>query len=997
VPFLRLLAAPLVLAAPLAAQLDLPGKPAPRPKEPGEALLPPEPPRGDLAPKPPGTPLDLPGVAVEPPPEAPLGAVEALFLELANVRSAAATEALRARLTALGPAVLPRARLELLGEHGPSVLVAGRLCLALGTSAERAAVAERLTRPVAPDVAVALLEELRRRDPVLVSPEYLAGLIDHPSTPLRAHATQLLQATPGGVPLPALAPLFSSKRLATRSAALELIGSHADPLALNLLASRLGDSSAQLARRAAELLATRDEAEALLQERAFPPAERPSPIEWTRARAYAVLALVEREERRGLALLEGAEGQRDGRIESLRAGLTSSQPLVAGAAAVALARIGFRASAAECGPWLEREVPHLLVRSGTGAEFHADFSALERPAQRALALLSGEGFGADGEAWRAWWVASATGFRARHARIELGPDAAEQLLVGYRTEDGRELLFLGPGRALPPEPGLPVRLGPEPAARLLAELSSAGVFGPERLPTARRGGEVALRVAVGAAEKAFAPAPGEAWRAPLFAELERLLERERWQLHCEPALLADPERFRIEAERWAGLEPLARARALVALLIGRLQRTRGAQRDEPLAELERLYEDAGVPVAEDFAPLLAVLAAEPAFQPRAAHLFELARIAAGPAEAQGLEPDARERLLALGLERFGPEADAALARLARDLAPEVVAGLVADSRPRARALGAHGLVRHGRPGELELVRLRALLADPEPSVALALLAALQAESDAELGDALRDELLRTAREAPAEARIAALAVLGRLGGRGVRDAALEAVADAAVEVQTAGVAALAELADPSSASLLASLYVRGPASPHHAAARRGLRALGPEGRAECLRLARSASVRTRREAALFLSETLDPAAAGLLLECLATDPADERVLWELGVLAGIDFAAQAHPPTAVAAWWDLVVHDDPLAWLVSAAARLGLTVPAVELLRDGNRVEAAHFWLELVARSEPELVERGARELELQLGRELARPAGPLERARFVAELEEAVRARFGE
>src|SRR6185503_11991756 len=100
-------------------------------------------------------------------------------------------------------------------------------------------------------------------------------------------------------------------------------------------------------------------------------------------------------------------------------------------------------------------------------------------------------------------------------------------------------------------------------------------------------------------------------------------------------------------------------------------------------------------------------------------------------------------------------------------------------------------------------------------------------------------------------------------------------------VQAAGVAALAELADPGSASLLASLLARGADSPLYAEARRGLLRLGAAGTEECLRLARSAGARARREAALVLGQALAPEAAGFLVPLLAEAPHDERVLWEL--------------------------------------------------------------------------------------------------------------------
>jgi hypothetical protein len=750
-----------------------------------------------------------------------------------------------------------------------------------------------------------------------------------------------------------------------------------------LLVSRLGDPSARLAQRAAGVLAGRDEDESLLLERAFPLETRPGPLAWDRARGYALLAVVQREEERARVLLD------ESKIDSLVGGLSSSQPLVAGACAVALARAGFRAAPARTGAWLDRDVPHQLVRAGTGAEFHSDFSSLERPALGALALLSGEAFGEDGEAWRRWWLAHADGFRARRAVIELPADAAAQLSVSFRDERGRAWVLLGPARPVPPAPERALRLAPAAAERLRARLEAEGVFGLARLPDSVRAGEGALRVAIGPQEKVFADGPGRAdWLAGLRTELEALVRDNLWQLHFDPAATDAARWWVSEHARFEALSALERRHEWKRLVIESLRRARGPARDELVAELEALYAELGVPAAADFEPLLAVLASEVEFEPRGAALCELARVAAGGQGSERAEPSARERLIETALARFGPEADVVLARVARELELASLRALALDPRPRARALAAGGLVRSGAEPEL----VRALLVERDSPAPLAVLATLLEVPRAEL----RPELLELARSGSRAERSAALRALVRLGGKDVQDLALETVGDPDPELQAEGVAALAELADPGSASLFASLLARGPDSPLYAEARRGLLRLGPAGNEECLRLARTAGARARREAVLVLSEALAPEAAGLLLELLGTDARDERVLWELSVLAGQDFAAAPEPASAAAAWWELVLHDEPLAWLCAAAERAGVPAPPPsELATPG--AEGARFLLAVAALPEPALVERAARELERMLALEFARPASDAERELFLLELSEAVAARFGE
>lgn len=974
----------LLVGAVAGAQLDLPTRPDAPPPAPGPA-------RAKKGESSQAVPLDLPGPSSVLPPANPATPPEAvappdegarvLFRELGALRDARAAAPLIERVLALGPGAVPVARSELGSNRAAVLLAAGRACLGAGTSADRAAVAERLTRALPPEVAAPLLDELLVRDPMLASPDYLVALLEHPTAALRTRAAQALAAQLTPATLAALGPALASQSTAAREAALDLVGRVSDPLAWNLLASRLGDPSARLAQSAASQLAGIDPAEPLLLERAFPAERVPGPLEWDRARAYALLALVEREEMKRSVLLDAS------RAESLLGGLSSPRPLVAGACAIALARIGFRCPASGGSTWLDREVPHQLVRVGTGAEFHADFSALERPALRALGLLSGESFGPDGEAWRRWWLEHAADFRARRAVIALAPDASAQLAVSFVDERGRGTTLLGPARAAPPGGGRVLRLDADAAERLLARLEAAGVFGIAHLPDPRTSkGAREFVVAVGDQEKRFDPEAG--WVGELREPLLDLARLNLWQLCFDPATTSAEAWWRSEQARFAGLAPLERQREVKRLLIDALRRARGAARDEWLADLRQLNDELGVPEAADFEPLLAVLASESNFEPRGAVLCELARVAAAGAGAERAEPAARERLLALALERFGPEADASLVGVARDLEPAALRALAVDARPRARALAPEGLLRTGAEPEI----LRGLLLDPEPAVRLAMLAAL--------GEAPREELratlLECARSGASELRPLALRALVPLGGKDVRDAALEAVGDPDPEVQLAGVTALADLADEGSASLFASLLARGPGSPLHAAARRGLERLGPAGVEECLRLARSAGTRARREAALLLARAFAPEAAGLLLTILSEDPRDERVAFELSVLAGQDFTGEEQPERAAWAWWDLVVHDDPLAWFLAAAERAGVPAPSDEALRGAGSREGAQFLLSVAALPDPPLVERAVRELERLLGHEFTRPTSERGRAEFASELAEAVRARFG-
>jgi HEAT repeat protein len=966
--------------------------------------------------------LDLPALApaAQPPPldPGPAGAARFIFDELERCpfkgqRALDLAGRAVGSLQALGEPGLAAARAGLASAKLCPLLAAAQLLLRAGGSEDRGAVLQRLSRELPAEAAGPLLAELLERDPVQASPGVLVALLEHDTPAMRSAARLELEKRLSPALVPLLSERCSSRRAQTRLFALELAARIEDPSAQHLLASRLGDESSLVASRAAALLAAAPAVEGLLLERAFPESAAPAPEEpgagsagsaWNRARAYALLALIEREEARGTALLDGA------RVEALLGGLGDA-PIVSGACAIALARIGYRSAALGSGAgggsgWLDREVPHLLVRYGTGAVFHRDFSALQRPALRALALLSGESL-PDSEAWRQWWLANAEGFRARRAVIEASAEDAGSLVVEFQDGESGRWALLGPEVAWPADGGPHVRLSEQAALRLLGFLRSAGILGVER-PPARCSpdpGQRIVRVAIGAHEKRLSAPSGAAapWFEQLFAELEGLVGANRWQL------LYDRTRYGSQQEWWQAahvrwdeeLQPLERSRELKSLVLAALLRAEPGQQDL-LEDLERLYAEPGVPEGADLQPLCTLLVRVGLSGPQGERLLELARVAAAladgapapeafPETGAHTAPSAAERLLGLALELDDGAGCPALGQLIARLSPATQRALARDERAAVRALAARGLGRSSAPEDRAL--LLALLQDEDRQVELAALAVLAENPDPEARQALAER----AREGDPERRAAALVALGALGGDPGLDMALLAIADADAQIQLAGVEALAALADPRGASLLASLFARGPASPLFAPARRGLERLGPAGIDECLRLARSASPRTRREAALFLSEAGRGEAAGLLLTLLTEEPQDERVAWELAVLSALDLRESADPVAGWWQWWDLVVHDDPLAWFLAAAEREGFSAPVRESLEGAGSPEGLRFLLGLLACERAHLVERAARELERRLGRRFARPGAQAEeRAVWVAELEEAVLAGSG-
>ena len=314
-------------------------------------------------------------------------------------------------LVLLGDVGRDAARTLLATKSAPSLATGVRVLLRVGGPQDRQRVVERLRRKVPTKIASVLLRELAEANPVLTSPEFLIELLGHPTGGMRTAAQRMLDGKLEVSHFAHLNELLGSKQRDTRLRAVELLATLDDPAVERVLTARLSDKAPNVARAAAAALAMKpgDVADALLLERAF----RVKPID--RGGAYALIAIVDREDRSGRALLS------DEHVERLRPELRNTSLLVAGAAACSMAGIGFRSERSTEYDWLDLSVPHQLVRVSSGAEFHKDFGSLQEPAQRRLELLSGESFGTDGARWTQWWKSGHAGFRARRAIIELQP------------------------------------------------------------------------------------------------------------------------------------------------------------------------------------------------------------------------------------------------------------------------------------------------------------------------------------------------------------------------------------------------------------------------------------------------------------------------------------------------------------------------------------------------------------------------------------------------
>jgi len=823
---------------------------------------------------------------------------------------------------------------------------------------------------------------------VRASPEFLISLYDHPQGVVREAAARRLSPVLAPEHVPLLAARLRNGDSETRRTALESLARIDDPSARNLLFDSLGDTTAKVAARTAQLLADDDAAVARLIELAFP--ADPRAVD-SRRRDYARLALVEREDRRAVETV-GEE-----RVPALLISLESEDPLERGAAALLLSGIGFRAEGSRGFAWLDRAVPHELVRVVAGDVFHRDFSALAELSQRRLALLTGQTFGSNGAEWQTWWVDSYEGFRAHRAVLDVGE--AETLGLVVRYKEGlptmRVLRFLGPA-APPDEPGAPVlgqtiRLTAAQASDLSRRLAQEGVYGVKRLPSpsvrfTASSRELEVRVAE-QAKRFVLPAetaPGEdPWLDRLSSTFIALAEENRWQRY--PGLADPGELWLAEAPWWD--EPHTREereQRLKDLVLTDLGALSTFERGPGLDELERLAA-LGALGPKDFESLIRLLADERYYGDRVGRLVGLA-IASVRGPDGRIPAELATEMVRLLAASYPAEAEVEVVQVLEATDPEVTRQTARSEVPLLRALAAAGLARRATPEDREL--LRELLSDPSPDVEAA---AVLAHATAGITEAGSDLLFR-ARLAEPRVRSAALRAIGVLGVDGSLDALVQGLADSSQAVQVAAADGLAELGDPASASLMVSLLGRGNRSPLYEPAARGLRALGVEAHEALLRSAKALGGSASRDAALLLSEDLVPDVASVLMRLLSSDPGDARVANELCVLTCVDQRREPDPARAWEGWWSTVRHDDSLAWFRAACEREGLAAPEREAFASGGTRSARLFLIERMAGDENHVVEHARRLFGVLVGGDIGDlpTRGPL-REEFLASL----RARF--
>lgn len=896
------------------------------------------------------------------------------------------SRAISAQWIALGEPGLRAARAGLALEEPAALVTAARTLAQAGGEAELELLRARLLEALPRDASATLLRALRQSAPGFFGASELVALLDHQTAAMRAAAgRELERAVRDAAELgqdqraelaAALAKALASRRPETRARTLELLVEFDPQAAEGVLLAHLEDPTPRVALRAAQLCA-RLPGEALhaaLIERAFA-----TPALF-RDQAYALLALMEIEDRSGRALVTAE------RVPMLLQNLAQSDALASGVAACALAGVGFRGTVtAESSDgesnWFDLRVPHRLVGEVSAASFHQDIGSVSEAARRRLQLISGVDHGADGPAWRGWWIEAAKGFQARRAVLRSEPADAPRMEVKLQSLElpGGAVWLLGPQARFDAGEARAVRcLTAERAALLMEALRAEGLFSAQRLPIGTLTGfeseELEIRIGPQVKRFAFEADAAPQWYRAARGLVEAELEQQRWQAYIDPQRFPDARAFfAAEAAWWQEPRDQAeRARRLCELCLTALPALRGSSRDSYLNEMERLSAaaapGAGPLTRADFEPLLRALEDELNVGRRVEQLTRLALDSLGPAGALDAEAalEGARRLLTTLWALYGEPALPVATELVQRIGLPLARELVFEPQSRLRSLAAPTLAEVRDGEDLGLFRL--LLSDADFGVQAA---AVRAAGAARRGD-LREEIAMRARLGANEVRCAALVALGGLGGGDSLEVMIAGLSSPDVAVQAAAVSGLAQLGDPQSLPILSSILDRGSDSPLFAKAVEGLVALGPSAHGELLRLAEDVGSPGRRGGALILSRASVGAAASALIDLLTANPRDRELLDELAALTVVDFRSELDPAEAYFQWYEGQESSDAFEWLRAAQERAGLVpTPAGGLDRGGSRAGAFSLWRGLGS-VDALLAERSRRELERLLGESLA-------------------------
>lgn len=633
-----------------------------------------------------------------------------------------------------------------------------------------------------------------------------------------------------------------------------------------------------------------------------------------RSFGFAAVALTRLELGSGTPLL------RDESVPHLRREVDGHDAFLRVASAVALAQLAFRSTATDGDRFGDAAIVDSLLLVATPGGFVPAYSLLNPIATEQLRRFSGKSFATAPE-WTGWWGGARAGFVGMRRSVALDMSQASLAMLLYRTQ-GRAVRLRGEQTAVPnvtiPDEESYVLHGAELAA-LVKRLQDAG-FMSDVLAQQRRRLPVglalprSLEVRIGTARAAdAAPAGSDQWMDRFVAELDAVVQRERWQLYHDPAQGDFMAFWRAEHD-WltAHSDRVARDTRLKDLIVKSLARADDKQRSRALAHLNEIRD---LPSLLQEADGLAIVAAVQ----RAASL-----------DAEG------ERLLALALrtpsegvwrqaidavdKHYEQGGRAALPRLLSALGAQRVLQCLDDPRPHVRVAVIREVANLGDLTAVPAMLLAARDADKRVQEAAVSTLGLLRSKDA------RQPLLDLLPSLDGEVRRAAWLALGRIGGEKVLPVLLQASTNDSLDDKRAAIQALGKLDDPQAPEYLASLFEAAGRGPLGNLALLALQDQGPLRARAALReaLGRARDKAARAELAQVLGDFQDPIVVPDLIDLLDDARVGTRVAFQLAAITGVDLVPVVDRTAVMREWWTRQRDKSQAQWFLNAVKATGL-------------------------------------------------------------------------
>ncbi|MEZ6020841.1 MAG: hypothetical protein R3F17_12285 [Planctomycetota bacterium] len=859
-------------------------------------------------------------------------AARSIFEDVARLRKPthAQLESAADALLQLGTAARTEALRRLAGNDESALIVATRVLLSTGVAEDSQAVVQRLTQPLPPRASATLISQVIELNPVAASPRWLIGILGHKQKPARLAAFRQLQ-TLAERPnmrtedwLPDLAEVLETGTAHAREMALTLVGQMPLEATLQVVLGRLGDSSGQVAHLAVEILSrsNMEAVEAELLVRAFG-------SQWIlRENAYALLALIEREDRTQKPVLH------NGHVETLLKALEMNEPMVHGTAALALAGIAFR-SEGQTPAWLHPQVMDELVAVAAAITYFEDRQSLIDPTLRRLQQLTGNSFGNNGPAWAEWWIGVRSSFRPSRVAMAYTEAEVPGLMLEYADRrSGEHVVLVGPERmyAEGDVPGaVPYFLTAAECQEVVTWLQQSGALGSGQMPGPRGSmpdlGQQ-LEVMLGTSAKSFSMGPEhlETWFEQLASSIEALVDANRWQDYSLTSEFKDKREWawHVQTNEPRYADESLRTAWLAGVYRDWLMKQPVGYRRTGLRALQALAaESGGVLPAEIFDSLIHQVGEYRTLGNEASVLFEVAHAATGLAAGPKAGPEAAglgERLIGTLIENYGFAALEPIGKVLADLGPERIRLAAGSSDGVLRAAAGVLWVNANDPALAE--GIETLLKDKEAAVVVP---DCSRRGPATSGRCPVVCAALLERHPPGAAHRRA----ARPGPPGRRPRARRSCwcsREPSDTYRRTAAEGTADLKDVKAGPILVALLRNARAQGILDVVRRGLRRPRPAAHESLLAtLPPPERVFAPRNRPVARPARRAPRRAGLMR--ILTDSAKQRGRGCAGGPTCVEPDASGRPRGSMVSWWDGVRQQDALSWFLAACAAAGCRIP----------------------------------------------------------------------